>query len=342
MEESGDEVPKSQLPIGKKPTPLYRLYIRSEKWIKDRDNAEKKLKEFCPRIDKIVFPRQKHHNYVFAHFPNADQRDLAYAELHEIKELHVDHVKADDPELVEKIKKKIEEKRAAKKELKETVKKSMKIQESGDKLSSNKLIIFNLPVQTTVEELRQHFPESIDIQFKNRKKETKGKKVRTKIATITLATPSAAKAFDQKQIALHNSKFKVVLCIDKKLKRKFEAKKKLSEVIEIKDEIKEESEAKDEEETSGDVEQVDDEKKEKNVNKKNVKTGKSVKNVEKPELVKSAKQKKNKNKKKQNPAKATTPKQSAKQPQATKAKKRNNSNSESTEKTPKRKIKKVQ
>lgn len=227
-----------KVPTGQKPKPKFRLYVRSGNWIKDRDTAGQKLKEICPRIIQVNFPRQKYHSFAHVTFKNAEQRELAYQELLKLDTLKVFHAKTDDPELMEKLKTQIEERRATKKELKKAMRKAQKQVEQKVKIISNKLLIKNLPAQATLRELKKEFPEAIEVKLAekpNKKKDTK-----FRVAIVTLPTPADAKALESKEITLHGSELKVCLQINKNLQRRLKKRGKKMAAGQVKTEIKEE------------------------------------------------------------------------------------------------------
>lgn len=229
---------KSKVPTGQEPKAKFRLYVRAGNWIKERDTAGQKLKEICSRIVQVHFPRQKHHSFAHVTFKNAEQRELAYQELVKLDILKVFHAKTDDPELMEKLRKQIDERRATKKELKKAMRKAQRLVEQKVKIISNKLLIKNLPAQATLRELKKEFPNAIEVKLAEKPNKKKDTKVR--LAIVTLPTPADAKALESKEITLHGSELKVCLQINRNLERRLKKRGKKLAAGEIKTEIKEE------------------------------------------------------------------------------------------------------
>lgn len=208
---------------------LFSLYIRGPAWIKDRDNAANRLKNICPKIKDVRHPRQKSADYCFIDFTSATERDESFEELKGNAELTVKSVTKDVPKLLQKRKKKILEKREAKKETRNLLAKIKKNQQKEEhpKERTNQLIIANLPAQATSTELKQLFPDSININMKLKKK---AKKMNS--AIITFPDPDTAFSASKASIELHGHKLNSFLNIDANFKaqakNKTRAKRKKS------------------------------------------------------------------------------------------------------------------
>lgn len=189
-------------------TEKFSLYVRGAAWIKDRDNALNRLKELCPLIEDVRHPRQKSADYCFIDFLSAAERDQCYEELKNNSEVNVKHVTTDQPKLLEKRKKKISEKREAKKEARKLLAKIKKNQELNEKSieKTNELVVTNLPVETTADELKQQFTNAVKINMKLRKKTKK-----MNSAIITFCSPHDAFIASKKSITLHERKLNLLL-----------------------------------------------------------------------------------------------------------------------------------
>lgn len=227
------EVTKSQVPIGKVSEDTFSLYVRGPKWLKDRKNAESKLKELNERIIRVVHPRQKSADFAYVNFIDAAERDKAYKELLLVTEVNVQYPRKDNAEEVEKRKAKTLAKREAKQQLAALKKNIAKI-ETREKKSdrptklSNQIVIFNVPKEATQIELNQQFANVVATKLNV----TKNPKQKSTRAVITLATPKEALNASQQKIELHGVQLKIQLYKNatdvQKLKKEKSKKKKLA------------------------------------------------------------------------------------------------------------------
>lgn len=209
VDDSGieEKVPKvNQILHGKDPT-KFSLYVRGPNWIKDRNSATNKLLEICPKIKTVRHPRQKSADYCFVDFATADDRDQSYERMKNHTAISVKPVTTDNPELLEKRKKKIAEKREAKVLARKMLDKH-KTNETEEKELTNQIIIAKIPAATTASELKMHFPDAVDINMKLGKNPKKFKS-----AIVTFAAPIVAKIASQKKVHLHGEDLKVRLNI---------------------------------------------------------------------------------------------------------------------------------
>lgn len=186
---------------------IFSLYVRGAAWIKDRDNAERLLKEIEPRIQSVRHPRQKSADYCFILFSSASERDQAHDVLKNHEKLTVRPVTTDVPAKLDKRQQKIAEKREAKKETRKLlakIKKNEKLNTTVEK--TNQLIIANVPKQTTAAELKEQFSKSVKIDLK-----TKNKIKNTKTAIITFPSPNDAVSASKLSIVLHGHKLNAFL-----------------------------------------------------------------------------------------------------------------------------------
>ncbi|XP_055315250.1 uncharacterized protein LOC129575522 [Sitodiplosis mosellana] len=204
-------------------TEKFSLYVRGAAWIKDRDNAPNRLKEICSKIQDVRHPRQKGADYCFIDFASAADRDTSYEELKNNSEVNVKHVTKDQPNLLEKRKKKVSEKREARKEARRLLAKIKKNEKLNEKSmeKTNEIIITNLPVQTTATELKQHFTNAVKINMKLRKK---AKKINSTI--ITFCSPYDAFTASKQEVILHEQKLNIVLNTNAAYKKEMKNKRK--------------------------------------------------------------------------------------------------------------------
>lgn len=204
-------------------TEKFSLYVRGAAWIKDRDNAGNRLKEICPKIQDVRYPRQKSVDYCFIDFASGTERDECYEQLKNNSEVNVKHVTTDQPKLLDKRKKKIAEKREAKIEARKLLAKIKKNQKLDEKSAekTNELIITNLPVQTTTAELKQQFSDAVKINMKLRKKPKK-----MNSAIITFCSPHDAFIASKQSITLHERKLNLLLNTNAAFKKGMKKKRK--------------------------------------------------------------------------------------------------------------------
>lgn len=201
---------------------IFSLYVRGAAWLKDRDNAENRLKEICPAIQKVRHPRQKSADFCFIDFENGAERDKYYEELKANSEVTVKPVTKDVNKLLEKRIKKINEKREAKKETRRLLAQIKKKEKLNVHLKekTNQIIVANLPAQATTAELKQQFPKSlkIDLKLKNKTKKLNS-------AIITFPNPGNAFSASQESIVLHGQKLNIFLNTNAVYKAQFKAKR---------------------------------------------------------------------------------------------------------------------
>lgn len=185
----------------------FSLYVRAPNWIKERNSATNKLLEIYPKITALRHPRQKSANYCFVDFANADDRDKSYEEMKNNPTITVKAVTKDNSQLLEGKKNKIVEKREAKVLARKMLVRH-KTMETQEKEMTNQIIIAKIPNATTTSELKNHFPDAVDINMKfamNQKK--------FKSAIVTFAAPIIAKIASQNKVTLHGEDLKVRLNI---------------------------------------------------------------------------------------------------------------------------------
>lgn len=212
----------------------FSLYVRGAAWIKNRDNAEIRLKGICPKIQAVRHPRQKSADYCFIDFASANERDHSYEELKINPELNVKPITKDVPKSLRKRKKIVAERREAKSETRKLL---AKIKKNGNsngnyKEKTNQLIIANLPVQATTDELKKQFVNAVKIQLKKQKTKKKSS------AIITFSNPHNAFLSSKHSFTMHgqtlnaflntNASFRKVM----KSKRKHPVKKQDEELAE--------------------------------------------------------------------------------------------------------------
>lgn len=201
----------------------FSLYVRGAAWIKDRDNAETRLKEIDSRIQAARHPRQKSADFCFIDFASAEDRDQAYEQLKDHAEITVKTVIKNVPKLLNKRKRKIDEKREAKKETRKllmSIKKKEKSKENSTE-KTNQLVITNLPPQATGADLREQYPDAVKVGTK-----LKNKMKKLHSAIVTFANPSAAFTASKKSIELHGQTLNVFLNTSTLFKKQTRTQKK--------------------------------------------------------------------------------------------------------------------
>lgn len=166
------------------------------------ENVEKKVKALCDRVIKVRRPRQKSTRFCLVDFANAEDRDEARKILKSV-EINGKKLRAEIPktesedyikDLLEKRKEKRDEKRASNK-LKKSVKRADKIKTTKNYTSS--LLIRNIPANTSTNDLKEHFPDAVQLRvmFPHGKEETSS-------AIVTLATPKDATRVKRSKIKI--------------------------------------------------------------------------------------------------------------------------------------------
>lgn len=201
----------------------FSLYVRGAAWIKDRDNAEARLKEIESRIQHVRYPRQKSADFCYIDFASIEDRDQSYEQLKSHSEIKVRSVTTDVPKLLNKRQKIIVEKREAKKETRKLIRQIKKKEKFNANITErpNQVVIVNLPRQVTVTELKQQYPNAVKVNVKNN---PKAKHMHT--AIITFPDPRSALTASKESILLHGQKIKVILNKDASFKETTKPKKK--------------------------------------------------------------------------------------------------------------------
>lgn len=205
-----DENLVSKLPM---PKEKFSLYLRAPHWITNREKSAGQVKELNQRIIDVRFPRQKSAHFCFIDFVSADDRAKAFKELQSLeadKQIVVTQVTKDKPNLLAKRIEKVEKKREAKKEvialLKSVAEQESKDASRDEKLSS-KISIKNIPKNTTINDLKNKFPNAINISLEHGEKITAPGK-----ALLTYSTPNDALKDSKSLVTLNGTNLK--LCIE--------------------------------------------------------------------------------------------------------------------------------
>lgn len=202
------------------------LYVRGGAWIKDKDNALNRLREIEPRIQNVRHPRQKSADYCFIDFASATDRDASYEALKNHSEVNVKPVTTNIPKLLDKRTKKIAEKREAKKETRKLLAKIKKNQQTTEHATekTNQLVIVNLPQQITVAELKQHYPNAVKVNLKQKNNLKKNSS-----AIIMFPNHHDAFSASKQSIVLHGQKLNVVLNTNATFKKQSKRKAPLKQ-----------------------------------------------------------------------------------------------------------------
>lgn len=181
-----------------------QLYIRFPHKVAETEEAlEKEVKELTPLVVKVHKPRQKHARFCLADFATNEDRDTAFKQLKkafskgDLAKYVVSIPKTESQELVSELaERKIKsiENKKAKNRLKKASKKAL-----TENHFTSTVIVLNLPKTVTAVEIRELFPNAVDIQIKS----GKGKMNKEKsIAAINLPTTMDARNAIKKQLSL--------------------------------------------------------------------------------------------------------------------------------------------
>lgn len=197
----------SQLPMGKE---TFSLYIRAPSWITNREKSVAVIKDLNQRIINVRFPRQKSAHFGFIDFSTADDRDKAFTELKKIpaeKKIYVTQVTRDKPQLLAKRVEIVQAKRESKNEVKKLFKRVSQNEKNQAKPNqSNKIIIINVPRNTTAGEITTEFSNAMSVKLNFPTKATLPGK-----AVLTLPTPADAIAELKRLVTIHNTKLSIRL-----------------------------------------------------------------------------------------------------------------------------------
>lgn len=210
-----EEVAVSQLPKGKE---RFSLYLRAPNWITKRDTSAKKIKNLDARITEVRFPRQKSAHFCYIDFSSAENRDQALKELQKLPEdqkIVVSKVTKDKPQQLEKRIEKVKKGREAKREM-TTLLKGIERQEKKDAKAkrnsdlTSKVAATNVPRDTSIDELKNEFPNAINITLDYPEaKNQRGK------ALLTFATPGDALNESKRSVTLNDSELKLRIVLNK-------------------------------------------------------------------------------------------------------------------------------
>ncbi|XP_016933395.3 nucleolin [Drosophila suzukii] len=180
-----------------------RLYVRfPQKLPLDVDEFNAMVKALHPLVLKSTKPRQKHARFCLVDFKTKEDRDKAYEDIKasidkdKYKGIFVSLPKTDSDdfvnELVNRKQTSVENKRT-KALMKRATK---KVLSKGNFTSS--VVITNLPKTSSVAQVRQLFPEAVDIQIRP----GKGKFRDSSAATVTLPTTHDARKVIKQKLSL--------------------------------------------------------------------------------------------------------------------------------------------
>lgn len=209
-----DENLVSKLPM---PKEKLSLYLRAPHWITNREKSVGQVKELNQRIVDVRFPRQKSAHFCFVDFASADDRTKALKELQALeveKQIVVTQVTKDKPKLLAKRIEKVEKKREAKKEVIALLKSAAE-QESRDanqdKKLSSKISIKNVPKDITIDDLKNKFPNAVNISLEHGEKRTAPGQ-----ALLTYPTPNDALKDSKRSVTLNGKQLKLSIEYNKK------------------------------------------------------------------------------------------------------------------------------
>lgn len=198
-----------------------QLYIRfPHKVPETQEELEEKVKAIAPLVVKVHKPRQKHVRFCLVDFATNDDRNNTLKELKksikkgDLEKYVVNIPRTESPEfindLVERKLKSIENKKA-KMRLKKASKKALM-----EKNFTTTVIVLNLPKTASQLQVRELFPNAVDINIKP----GKGNKNRDKsIAAISLPTTKDARNAVKQKLSLGGNQL-VIKFDNQKLKKK--------------------------------------------------------------------------------------------------------------------------
>lgn len=195
----------------------HSLYLRFPKKLNsDRTLAETEVRALNPKIIRVRIPRQKSANYCMIDFDTKVDKEKALKQIKKIqindKNLVVKDAIRSDKTKVEKKIEKVEVKREVSDALRHLVgeiKKSLDKDYSKRNIT-NGVIIKDLKTGTTQADVRQLFPQAIDVKM-NMKAERKNS-----FALFWMATPKDAKQAATKAVKINGEEYVVSLQKDKK------------------------------------------------------------------------------------------------------------------------------
>ncbi|KNC33036.1 hypothetical protein FF38_07140 [Lucilia cuprina] len=199
-----------------------QLYIRFPHKVPETQEAlEAKIKELTPLVVKVHKPRQRYVRFCLVDFATSEDRNTALKELKKsIKNGTLEKYVVNIPrtessefvnELAERKLKSIENKKA-KKRLKKASRKAL-----TENHFTSSIIVFNLPKTTSALEVRELFPNAVDINIKP----SKGKMHKNKsVAAITLPNTLEARKAIKKKLSLGGNQL-VIKFDNQMLKKKY-------------------------------------------------------------------------------------------------------------------------
>ncbi|XP_005181712.1 nucleolin [Musca domestica] len=200
-----------------------------QKLPESEEELEEMAKKLSPLITKVHKPRQKHVRFCLVEFNSKDDRDTAWNELRQsIKNGDLPKCKVNIPrtendeyieQMVERKIKSVENKKS-KNRLKKASKKAQ-----FKKIFTPTVVIFNLPKSATLVQIRELFPNAVDIQMKA----GKGKQNKDKtIASVTLHSTMEARNAVKQKLSMDGNQL-VVKFDNQTIKKK--AKKRGSKMV---------------------------------------------------------------------------------------------------------------
>ncbi|KAL5290988.1 hypothetical protein ACFFRR_010411 [Megaselia abdita] len=165
-----------------------RLYIRFPSKLPDNEQELlKQLKSYCGLIKTVIKPRQKHARFCMVEFDSKDDREKGLKKLSTVKvegkNLVVKMPTMEDKTQIETALEKQENKKKEKK-MKQRLRRLAKKEAAS---ITSTLFVANIPPTATVADLKEHFPNAIDIKVKHNKNNQETAK-----GSVTLPTPEDA------------------------------------------------------------------------------------------------------------------------------------------------------
>lgn len=182
-----------------------RLYVRfPNKLPESVEELTKELKSHCALVQTVIKPRQKYARHCMVEFLNNADREKALKVLSAVKvdgkDLVVKHPTMEDKGQIEGAL----EKQSQKKQEKRKKSKLRKMAKKQAALVTSTLFITNIPPTATVADLKEHFPNAIDIKVKHNKDSQETAK-----ASVTLQTPEDATKARKLKIAIDDKELHI-------------------------------------------------------------------------------------------------------------------------------------
>lgn len=199
-----------------------QLYIRFPHKVPETQEAlDEQVKELVPLAVKAHKPRQRHARFCLVDFASKEDRDAALNKLKksikkgDLKKFAVNIPRTESSDFVQELaERKIKsfENKRAKQRLKKASKKALK-----EKNFTSSVIVLNLPKNVSTLQIRELFPNAVDINTKPGKGKINNN---TSIAAVTFPTTLDARNATKKKLSLEGNELRIKFDNKKKLMKK--------------------------------------------------------------------------------------------------------------------------